>query len=257
MQTPTSIATAINLDAANAELAELTAEERLRWGERHFGADMALLGSMQKTSCVLTHLLASVNRDREVVFVDTGFHFHETLQLRDRLVRKYRVDVMTLYPDETPEQQEERFGRKLHLFVDGQPECCRLRKEEPFLNYVRESGKKLIVNGVRRSEGGRRKQLKFVMPDPRIDGYILHPLLDWTDESLAECRSIRSMNRIIRASDASAAPRRSGREKTRAPAVGDTCGPATNNRPIAGSISPMAAASDGAGFRGQVLGSRF
>lgn len=186
MQSLSSSAAAINLDAANAELAEFTAEERLQWAERHFGAEMALLGSMQKTSCVLTHLLAAVNREREVVFVDTGFHFRETLQLRDRLIRKYGVDVMTLYPDETPEQQEERFGRKLHLFVDGQPECCRLRKEEPFLNYVRESGKKLIVNGVRRSEGGRRKQLKFVMPDPRIDGYVLHPLLDWTDEMLSE-----------------------------------------------------------------------
>jgi phosphoadenosine phosphosulfate reductase len=177
---------AFNLDAANAELAELSAAERLRWGERHFGPRMALLGSMQKTSCVLTHLLADVNRDREIVFVDTGFHFRETLQLRDRLIRKYKVDVVTLYPEETPEQQETRFGRKLHLFVDGQPECCRLRKEEPFLNYVRESGKKLVVNGVRRSEGGRRKQLKFVMPDPRIDGFVLHPLLDWTDEVLVE-----------------------------------------------------------------------
>src|SRR5215207_8646127 len=128
MQSLTSNPPAFNLDAANAELAEVSAEERLQWGERRFGARMALLGSMQKTSCVLTHLLASVNRDREVVFVATGFHFHETLQLRDRLIRKYRVDVMTLYPDETPEQQEIRFGRKLHLFVDGQPECCRLRK---------------------------------------------------------------------------------------------------------------------------------
>jgi phosphoadenosine phosphosulfate reductase len=178
--------TDVNLDAANAELAEASAEERMQWGERHFGPQMVLLGSMQKTSCVLTHLLASVNPEREVVFVDTGFHFRETLQLRDRLIRKYRVDVMTLYPKETPEQQEERFGRKLHLFADGQPECCRLRKEEPFLDYVRETGKKLIVNGVRRGEGGRRKQLKFVMPDPRIDGYVLHPLLDWTDDALSE-----------------------------------------------------------------------
>lgn len=185
MQTQSPTETTINLDAANAELAELSAEERVRWGEQHFGSRMALLGSMQKTSCILTHLLSKVNREREVVFVDTGFHFRETLQLRDRLIRKYGVDIMTLYPDETPEQQEVRFGRKLHLFVDGQPECCRLRKEEPFLNYIRESGKKLIVNGVRRSEGGR-ELLKFVMPDPRIDGYVLHPLLDWSDEKLSE-----------------------------------------------------------------------
>jgi phosphoadenosine phosphosulfate reductase len=179
-------ATDVNLEAANAELAEASATERLQWGERHFGPQMVLLGSMQKTSCVLTHILASVNAEREVVFVDTGFHFRETLQLRDRLIRRYKVDVMTLYPKETPEQQEQRFGRKLHLFDDGQPECCRLRKEEPFLDYVRETGKKLIVNGVRRGEGGRRKQLKFVMPDPRIDGYVLHPLLDWTDDALTE-----------------------------------------------------------------------
>jgi phosphoadenosine phosphosulfate reductase len=95
------------------------------------------------------------------------------------------VDIVTIYPEETPQQQEERHGRKLHLFVDGQPECCRLRKEEPFLRHVRDTGLQAIAVGLRRADGERRKQLQPLAPDPRVGGWALNPLVDWTDADLA------------------------------------------------------------------------
>lgn len=176
----------MDLAKLNAEFATMSALDRLQWSAKTYGNRAVVLGSMQKTSSILIDMLSKLGLENEVLFVDTGFHFHETLRLRDDLTRKYRLNTITLYPEETPEQQETRFGRKLHLFVDGQPECCRLRKEEPFLKYVRDNGKRLVLNGLRKSEGGQRKKVDFLVSDPRFGGHVLHPLLDWRDAEVSQ-----------------------------------------------------------------------
>lgn len=176
----------LDLAKIQSQLESMTAGERLQWASELFGDQLAMLASMQKTSSVLIHLFSSLALQQEILFVDTGFHFRETLLLRDLMMRKYRLNLVTIYPNQTPEEQEATFQRKLHLFVDGQPECCRLRKEEPFLNYVLATGKRMIISGVRRSEGGRRSHLRFVIADPRINGYVIHPILDWSDSQVQE-----------------------------------------------------------------------
>lgn len=177
-------AEAIDLDRANAELDACDALGRVRWAWETFGEQALLLSSMQKTASVLMHLVSRTAPELEIAFVDTGFHFHETLRLRDDFLLRYRVNLRTIYPDHTPAQQEELYGKKLYLFVDGQPECCRLRKEVPFLNYALQTGKRLILNGSRRVDGAKRKDLRVLQADPRIDGYILHPLADWSDDAV-------------------------------------------------------------------------
>lgn len=175
----------IDINQANEELASLSAEGRILWGVEHFGMQAVLMSSMQKTASVLMHLFAKLGLRNEILFGDTGFHFHETLQLRDQFMRQYGLNIVTLYPKQTPIQQEELYGRKLHLFVDGQPVCCKLRKEDPYINYVRDSGVKLIIKGLRNSEGGKRGNLRYLMKDARTDTYDLHPIMDWKSEQVA------------------------------------------------------------------------
>jgi phosphoadenosine phosphosulfate reductase len=174
----------LDLEAAQKLLAPMTAQERIRWAVDAFGEQAVLLSSMQKTASVLIHIFHTLGVRNEILFGDTGFHFHETLKLRDDFVRKYGVNIVTLYPAMTPEQQEAHYGRKLHMFVDGQPECCRIRKEEPFLSYVRENQKNLVIIGVRRTDGGRRANVQAIGRDPRVgpNAFSLHPLFDWTNE---------------------------------------------------------------------------
>ena len=158
--------------------------ERIRWARENFGADAVLLSSMQKTASILMYIFHLLNLDNEILFVDTQYHFQETLVLRDDFLRHYRLNLVTLYPENSPEKQERLYGRKLYTCIDGQPVCCRLRKEEPFLKYVRSRGVKLVMDGLRLSEGGKRGNLKMFEADPRFGGYRLHPLLDWTDEQV-------------------------------------------------------------------------
>lgn len=175
---------ALDIDAANAELARLPALDRIRWAEQTFGDKASLLASMQKTSSVLIHMLAQQELENEVLFVDTGLHFHETLQLRDEMIRRYGSKIVTLYPEATPEQQQAKYELKLYNYIDGQPDCCRMRKEEPFINHVRSQGHKAVILGIRKGEGGNRANLRPLEPDPRFGGYVLHPLLEWDEQDV-------------------------------------------------------------------------
>src|SRR6201999_453209 len=119
----------IDLVQANAALAALTAKDRIRWAVDTFGDRVLLLSSMQKTAVVLMHLFHELGLANEVLFVDTGYHFFETLRMRDEYMRRFHLNLVTLYPATTIEQQETEYGTKLFNSVAGQPECCRMRKE--------------------------------------------------------------------------------------------------------------------------------
>ena len=175
----------LDIGQCNQLLSQWTLDQRILWAVEQFGESAILLSSMQKTASVLMHTFYRLRLDNDIVFGDTGFHFHETLRTRDLFMRQYRLNIVTVYPELTPEQQENVHGRKLHMCIDGQPECCRMRKEEPFLAYVREHGRRLVMVGARRSDGGRRASLQPVVQDPRTGGFALHPLVDWTDAQVA------------------------------------------------------------------------
>jgi phosphoadenosine phosphosulfate reductase len=126
------------------------------------------------------HHLYRVGLRNEILFVDTGYHFHETLRLRDEFIRRYGLNIVTLYPELTPEQQEATYEKKLHLYVDGQEVCCHSRKTSPYVDHMRRRGRQLSMVGVRRDERGRRDGLDILARDPRTQGYVLHPIYDWT-----------------------------------------------------------------------------
>ena len=68
----------------------------------------------------------------KVVFVDTGVHFAETLETRDRIASEYKLEIVTLTPALTIEDQTARMG-VLYLSSEGQERCCHMRKTEPLL----------------------------------------------------------------------------------------------------------------------------
>jgi len=171
----------IDLKRANEQLLEMDALDRMQWTADTFGEGAVLISSMQKTSSVIMHLFHRLGLDNEILFVDTGFHFHQTLTLRDQFMRRYSLNLLTIYPQETPEQQEERFGCKLYKSTDGQPICCYLRKVKPFIDHMKVKGRTAVLGGLRRSEGGARARLDAIAEDLRFGGYRIHPLVDWED----------------------------------------------------------------------------
>ena len=174
----------IDSATANAALEPLSALDRIRWAVDALGDDVVLLSSMQKTAVVLMHLFHRLGLANEVLFVDTGYHFFETLKMRDAYMRRYRLNVVTLYPTSTIEEQETLHGSKLFASVAGQPECCRMRKEAPLLAHLASKRAPALVNGLRRAEGGKRGDIKPFSEDRRTGGYQLSPLYDWSGDEV-------------------------------------------------------------------------
>jgi phosphoadenosine phosphosulfate reductase len=174
----------IDCAEAHEALAALPAKERILWAARTFGDDLVLLSSMQKTAVVLMHLFHELGLPNEIIFVDTGYHFFETLRLRDEYMRRFHLNIVTLYPALTIEEQESKHGKKLFTCTDGQPECCRLRKEAPLLEHLAKKGSPVVVNGLRRAEGERRANIKALTADPRTGGFQLSPIYDWTSDDV-------------------------------------------------------------------------
>ncbi|HEY4511738.1 MAG TPA: phosphoadenylyl-sulfate reductase [Candidatus Paceibacterota bacterium] len=171
---------------------EMSARKIIVEASAYYGDRLALLVSMQKTSGVLIRMVSFIAPSTHIIFVDTGVHFPETLEMIRKYEREYGVCITVYRPEETFEQQAQRYSGPLHLHDDEQfPErlgfrhCCQLRKERPFINAVK--GRfEAVLSGRRRSSGGLRKKLELVEHDSRFNGSIIHPLLSWTDEMVDE-----------------------------------------------------------------------
>ena len=123
MNQPVEVRT-VDPAAVNPVLAGMRAEERIHWAVGVFGKRAVLLSSMQKSSSVLVHMMSRVAPDNPVLFVDTGFHFPETLAVRDELAGRLGSRIITLHPELSPAEQRAKYGYDLHEYIDGQPVSC-------------------------------------------------------------------------------------------------------------------------------------
>lgn len=161
-----------------AALADSSATDVLRWAVDS-GLRLAVAGSMQDT--VLVHLASTVLPGVDVLFLDTGYHFVETLQTRDRVAASYRVHLRTITPRQTVAEQDADHGVALH---ERDPDlCCALRKTQPLDEVLDEYD--AWATGLRRVESESRSNTAVVSFDERRDKIKLAPLAAWTDEDVS------------------------------------------------------------------------
>ena len=160
-----------------ATLADSSAEEVLQWAADS-GLRLAVAGSMQDT--VLVHLAGVVVPGVDVIFLDTGYHFPETLQTRDRVAASYHVNVRTVSPRQTVAEQNADFGVALH---ERDPDlCCALRKTHPLDEALDDYD--AWATGLRRAESVARRDTPLVSFDERRDKIKLAPLAAWSDDQV-------------------------------------------------------------------------
>ena len=167
-----------------------TPQELLQWAQEIFGDRLAALSSMQRAGSVICHMLQSIPVQVPVLFVDTGVLFEESLATRDRIIAEYGLEVLTLAPERTMEQQTSDLG-VLYLSPEGQKECCELRKSAP-LDAVKDQYDGLI-GSLRRADGGQRGSCPILAVDPRLNLLRINPLVNFTDEQMEEYASQRDV----------------------------------------------------------------
>jgi phosphoadenosine phosphosulfate reductase len=170
---------AIAKDAAE-RLAEADTSEIVAWAAAEFGRSLAVASSMQDT--VLTHVVSRQAPGVDVLFLDTGYHFAETLGTRDAVAATMPVRVVNVQPDLTVAEQDARYGARLH--ERDATACCRMRKVEPLNRAL--AGYEAWVTGVRREESPTRANTPVVAWDAKHGLVKVNPIAAWTSDEVAE-----------------------------------------------------------------------
>ncbi len=162
-----------------AELGEhATAGELLRWTDENFGGNYIVASNMQ--DAVLVDLAAKVRPGVDVLFLDTGYHFVETIGTRDAVEAVYDVNVVNVRPEHSVAEQDALLGK--NLFERNANECCRLRKVEPLSKAL--SGYAAWVTGIRRVEAPTNAPL--ISWDKAFGLVKINPLAAWSDEDMQD-----------------------------------------------------------------------
>lgn len=159
---------------AGRELDAAPAVDVVRWAVEATGGNLAVAGSMQ--DAVLVHLVASVLPEVDVLFLQTGYHFDETLRTRDLVARDLRVRVVDVLPAQTVAQQDGEYGERLHERDPGL--CCFLRKVDPLARALAPYA--AWATGVRRDEAPTRAATAVVAWDEAHSMVKVNPLARWT-----------------------------------------------------------------------------
>ncbi|MFT4124991.1 MAG: phosphoadenylyl-sulfate reductase [Gordonia sp. (in: high G+C Gram-positive bacteria)] len=166
---------------------DATAGELLAWTARTFGTNVVVASNMQ--DAVLVDL-AVKHMDREllggdpvkVLFLDTGYHFAETLGTRDAVAAVYGVEIVNLTPQHSVTEQDDLLGR--NLFARDPGECCRLRKVVPLRSGL--AGYDAWVTGIRRVEAPTRANAPLISFDEGFGLVKINPLAPWSDEQMQD-----------------------------------------------------------------------
>jgi len=134
--------------------------------------------SFQAEDIVVLHLLHKRLPEIPVLFLETGYHFRETCEFRDRLTQEWGLHLVNVLPRQTVAEQESAFGI---LYREDPTQCCKLRKVDPLLRALEPFD--TWFTGLRREQSVTRKNLKKVELHQLPSGKALtkvSPLADWT-----------------------------------------------------------------------------
>jgi phosphoadenosine phosphosulfate reductase len=148
--------------------------------------------SFQAEDMIVLHFLRNRLRDIPVLFLETGYHFSETYEFRDRLTREWQLNLVNVVPKRTVAEQEAEHGL---LYRVEPTKCCQLRKVEPLTEALEPF--EIWFTGLRREQSPTRKNLKKVEQHRLPTGKSLlkvSPLADWTWAQVWEFTAANSLS---------------------------------------------------------------
>jgi phosphoadenosine phosphosulfate reductase len=167
------------LAAVSARLEREPATAAIEWAAGRFGDGLVLASSFQ--DCVLIDLAHQVVPDVEVVFLDTQYHFAETLWFVDTVRRRYDLNVRVVSPEVDPDDR----------WLDDPDGCCAARKVVPMAKAL--AGRTAWMTGLRRDETPTRIKTPVVGYDVGRGMVKVNPIADWTEIDVQRYAQDRSL----------------------------------------------------------------
>jgi phosphoadenosine phosphosulfate reductase len=164
-------------DAALA-LADASADEIVAWAVDAFGDRLCVTTSM--ADAVVVDLVSRIRPGIPVIFLDTGYHFPETLETAHRVRERYPIRLETVRPALSVREQDLRHGAA--LYAREPDRCCHLRKVLPLADALRPYA--AWVTGLRRDESPTRQHIGVVEWDAARNMVKVNPLASWTQDDV-------------------------------------------------------------------------
>ena len=169
MTTPTSTLLE-ELESTNERFEHSSPLEILNWTFERFDDDVAMACSFEDLA--LLHMVHEVRPGTEIIFLDTGGHFDETLEFVGRIEREWSLNLTRTSP-----------GPQANAWPCGTERCCELRKVEPLQRAV--SGRAAWITSVKRADAPSRAGMKTLLWDEKFGLVKVNPLATWSDDDMA------------------------------------------------------------------------
>lgn len=139
------------------------------------GLKLFTTSSFQTHSIVLLHMLSEFDASIPVYFINTGYHFPETVLYRDQIADLFKLTNIKVVSSATPRNMQKDSEGRL-LFTSDPDYCCYLNKVQPLDSVLPDYD--IWINGVRADQSAVRKSFSVEQPAPH-DTIRFHPMLDW------------------------------------------------------------------------------
>lgn len=159
-------------------------EEVIRFFISHYKEKVAFSSSLGLEDQVITHMIATIDKNTRIFTLDTGRVFPETYSLIYRTNDRYDINIQVFFPDY--KEVEEMVNKKgINLFyesIENRKECCRIRKIEPLKRAFK--GLDAWICGLRREQSVTRNDMQVVEWDANNNLVKINPLINWTEQQV-------------------------------------------------------------------------
>jgi len=167
------------LDAC-CELEGKSPQDILRWGVKRFFPKLTMATAFGPEGNCIIHMLAEIEPRVRIFNLETGYQFDETLEVRERIERRYGIKVEYIRPETTVPEYEAEYGGPLYVIRPDQ--CCFDRKVLPLRRAV--AGYDAWISAIRKDQTGDRALASVVQWDAKFELVKINPLLSWTKKDV-------------------------------------------------------------------------
>lgn len=172
---------------AAADLDGASPEAIVAWALGSFDDRICVASSMQ--DAVLVHLVSAVRPGVPVVFLDTGYHFAETIGTRDAVAARYPIQLVNVTPRQSVQQQDDEYGEA--LYARDPDLCCARRKVEPLERSLEPFA--AWMTGIRRDDAPTRDGVPVVQWDAKRSMVKVNPLAAWTLDDVVDYAAVNDV----------------------------------------------------------------
>lgn len=169
------------LKALNFIFVQMTIENITKSIENYTqqGKQLFATSSFQTHSIPMLHIISQIDKNIKIYFINTGFHFTDTLKFRDQVASLLNLNVVDLHSMVPRIQQRNEFGN--FYFTSDPDHCCFINKTQPMEPLLHQTS--VWINGIRADQNANRKNMKDEQKGPN-GSLRFHPMLDWSSKMI-------------------------------------------------------------------------